>query len=135
MCLCVNPYQLWIFTEVLFLSLGVRAARDGILPLWVSGSPPLTRTAIPRGILGRGWCQLKHSLMLWKDPDSDSASSGGGVAGAEVPVGHFLIALQSSRVCKTESCSRSVVPIFPCPSCLGDTLFPELPYSGKEAES
>lgn len=48
-CLCVNPYQLWIFTEVLFLCLGMASFLSG------SQVPRLClEPQIPRGILGKG---------------------------------------------------------------------------------
>lgn len=56
-CVCANPYQLWVFINVLFLCLGVCAGKDGILSLWGPGSPPQLEQLVPRGLLGRGQWQ------------------------------------------------------------------------------
>lgn len=53
-CLCADPYQLWIFIDVLFLCLGACAGRGSILSLWPQVPHPQLEQQIPRGLLGRG---------------------------------------------------------------------------------
>lgn len=74
-CLCTNPYQLWVFINVLFLGLGVCAGKDGILSLWGPGSPPQLEQQVPGDLLGRGqWQAGEFPRHCHWAPGSDSCS-------------------------------------------------------------